>query len=694
MTWSVKLDALTDTQITYRYTFLGEIGFITSQPCNNPAPIALPFDRVSLSIDYSASNVPGKPTSPPEEFLLANKLDYQAPTFVNCWNLANPPAFYPGAISYVRYQGLRFSSRVEVPRSSYFAQELGHAVTFSASTNANPDGVTFVGVSIPVPSISANPSLMPTTTTTPKRSSTTTVVPGEETTTTLIDGETTTTTEATDNTAPDRNASPDGIDATASVDGVALDLVQETPKQEQTRKEHTADSIAITVAVLASSLAAVAPTVGAAGAAGGIVGVMTARGFGGGDLLPQTPRPESYSVRRRVLPRMKPRSLPAKEEITLKNPFDAPQNFSQEGERTSGSRSDQGSTFHKRFVASIQTTSKVPALRPGLRRFAEVSIVSPALAAAIPMTALCGSAALAMAFDNGTVGFVTVSTVLFLLSFLAPILSVLVACGWFVGRVVLSPTEAYVAACESLALLPGLLLIPAMARSIIGPPERSRTWEWYASLVLTPVVTAYAFRGWLTSLNAQVKTLVTLAPDVVGRARSGVNMSITADSALAVAVLFAVLTVGVAVLAVVYSEDSGTPMFMLEKWIRHDDPAHQERIACIECSTLEAPVPHRWFKSIAYALVATTSALVLSPILQWKAYVLIGVFLLGVSLSRKFADRGSIEVHPIVKKIPMVFLGLALGSFAVSPGRAFLAFGLITVTVLATLRVRTRQLWP
>jgi hypothetical protein len=283
---------------------------------------------------------------------------------------------------------------------------------------------------------------------------------------------------------------------------------------------------------------------------------------------------------------------------------------------------------------------------------------------------------------------------LFVLSFLAPVLSVLAACGWFVGRVVLSPTEAFVAVCESLALLPGLLLIPMMVRSIIGPPERSRRWEWYASVALTPLVAAYAFKGWVYSLNAQVKTLATLAPDSLGRSRATMNFSIPSDSALVVAAVFAVLATAVAILAIVYSKESGTPYFMLEKWIRHDDPSQQDRIACIECTTLEEPTPRRWFQPIAYVVTATAASLVLSPILGWKAFVLIGVFLCGAALSRKFSDRGSIEVHPIVKKIPMVFLGLALGSIAVSPDRALLAFAIITVVVLATLRVRTRQLWP
>lgn len=382
------------------------------------------------------------------------------------------------------------------------------------------------------------------------------------------------------------------------------------------------------------------------------------------------------------------------EEIELRNPFDAPQSFSDDGGKASTQSVDGAGRFFARLVTSLQTASRVPALRPGLRRLAEVSVVSPALAVAVPLTAFVGSAVSAMMFRNDRIGIVAAIVGLFLSSILAPVLSVVVACGWFVGRVVLSPAESFVAACEALALVPGLLLIPMMARSIIGPPERSRTWEWYASVVLTPCVAAYAFKGWLFSLNAQVKTLATLAPDSIGRARAGVNLSMSSNTALTVGVVLAVLTSAVAILAVAYSGTSGTPYFMLERWVRRDDPAQRDRMVCIECATLEAPTPRKWFQPIAYVVVATAAALALSPILGWKAFVLIGAFLLGVALTRKFAARGLVEVHPIVKKVPMVGLGIALGSIAVSPDRALLAFGIITLIVLATLPVRTRQLWP
>ena len=696
---SVKLDALTDTNITFRYTFFGEIGFITSQPCTNPTAIPLPFNRVAFTISWSGSSSPGQPTPLVNESLLSAKPDYLAPSFVNCWGpLGNPPSFYPNAVSYVRYQGLRFSMTATVPRSPYFAEGVGHSVTFSATSNANPDGVNFVGGSIPVPSISAASTSATTTTTTPKKSTTTSEPTVGETTTTVADGQVPTTDPTTDTTEPVRNATFDPVieDETMSVDGTAVDMAMETPQQEQTRKEHTADSLAVTVAVLASSLATVVPAVGAVGAvgaAGGVAGALSSRGFGGSDLLPQRSRAELTSGRRRVLPRMKPKSLPERKDIELKNPFDSPQSFSEESGEVTTSTTDSVGPLFVRLVTTLQAASRIPALRPGLRRIAEVSVVSPAAAVSIPFVAAGGAAVLGLMFTHNRIGFDVASVGLFLLSFLAPLLSVLVAFGWFVGRVVGSPVASYVAVCESLALVPGLLLIPMMARSIIGPPERSRTWEWYASVVLTPFVAAYAFKSWLFSLNAQVKTLATLAPDSMGRARTHATLAVSPDTSLAIGAVFALLATAVAILAIAYSEGSGTPYFILEKWIRRDDPAHQERIRCIECTTLEAPTPRKWLQPTAYVIVAAGAGLVLSPILGWKAFVLIGVFLAGVGLSPRIGRRVSLEVHPIVKKVPMVCLGIALGAISVSPERALLAFGIITLVVLATLPVRTRQLW-
>lgn len=707
VTLSTKLDALTDTQITFRYTFFGEIGFITDQACNNPTAIPLPFNRVAFTISWSPSSNPGQPSPLVGESLLTSKLDYQAPTFVNCWNMANPPAFYSNAVSYVRYQGLKFSMTATVPRSPYFSEGVGHSVTFSATSNANPDGVNFVGGTLPVPSIDAAAG----TTTTVKKSTTTTLAAGEATTTT-VDDASTTTVVVTDTTEPVRNAvfpQDNGESSGPGVD-VSYDLATETPQQQEQRKENTAESVAITAAVLVSSLAAAAPAVGAVGAAGlagGVVGAVTTRAFSGGDLLPQVPRSGSQVVTRRGLPgrrqpespeTVKPASEPRRrqtpsEPTELTNPFDAPQNFAKEDDDGSAEPAVVVDALFVRIIAMLRVVSRFPFLRPGLRRLAEVSIVAPAAAAAVPLTVITGSALLAVAAHRDVIGSVAVLVGLFVLSLLAPVLAVLAVAGWFLGRVVMSPANFFVAGAESIALLPGLLIIPMMVRGIIGPRGRSRPWERWSAAALAPFVATYALKGWVANLSDSVGTLVTLTPDSLGWSTVRLIGVPTSGESWALGGVFAVLVMLVATAAVRYSEDSGHPVFMFSRWIRHDDLQQDSRREYINRTVLRSATPRTWLRPAAYTVATFTIATVLAPIVGWKALVLIAVFLLGVTGLRRAPAKFSTEVHPIVKKVPMLALGIGLGSIAVSPNRAFLAFAVIAVVALATIPVRTRQLW-
>lgn len=697
VTWSVKLDAVTDTQITFRYTFSGEVGFITDQACNNPTVIPLSFNRVAVNVVYGASSNPGQPSPLNVESLLTSKPDYQAPTFVNCWNLANPPAFYSNAISYVRYQGLKFSTTATVPRSAYFTQGLGHGVTFSVSTNASPDGANFVGGSIPVPAITSATGATTTTTTSKK---TTTTVGGEnvESTTTVADDPVDTTNAPTDTTEPVRNAVQvdNGVVLAQSEDGVAINLAEETPIQEQTRKEIATESLVIAVSAIVSSLGAVLPAIGSpgvVGAVGSLAGAAATRGFTGGELLPQRTRPQLSSSRRRVMPDMKPRSDSRQKEIALENPFDAPQNFANEADNGSGSVQHEASRLFKTVVLALQSASKLPLLRPGLRRLAEVAVVNPLLAAAIPVVVVSGSAVLAVLIQPDTHDIVIAFVGMFLLSFLAPVLSLLAVVGWFLGRVIDEPQQVFLAVCESIALLPGLLIVPVLARSIIGPRDRSRKWEWYGSVILMPIALVYMYKVWLFSFNSKVKTLSTLGPDSLVQIHGRGDLAVSVGTAWVVGGILAAFTSAVAILAVYFSGESGVPFFMLERWIRQDDPVKQGRIECIECATLKAPAPRRWFQPMAYVLATLTAAIVLFPVLGWRSLFLIGCFVGGVLLSNRFGQRVSVEVHPIVKKVPMLVLGVTLGSIAVSPDRAFLSFAIIMILAIASLQIRTRKLW-
>jgi hypothetical protein len=107
--WSVKLESANTQTVSLRYTFQGEVGFITDQVCNNPSSIPLPWDRLAVTATLSGGG-PSAPSTFTDESLATAKLDFQAPTFVNCWAMVNPPPAYPSAVSYVRYSGYRFSA--------------------------------------------------------------------------------------------------------------------------------------------------------------------------------------------------------------------------------------------------------------------------------------------------------------------------------------------------------------------------------------------------------------------------------------------------------------------------------------------------------------------------------------------------------------------------------------------------------
>jgi ABC-type proline/glycine betaine transport system permease subunit len=111
-------------------------------------------------------------------------------------------------------------------------------------------------------------------------------------------------------------------------------------------------------------------------------------------------------------------------------------------------------------------------------------------------------------------------------------------------------------------------------------------------------------------------------------------------------------------------------------------------------STIEISAPSRLlrFSKIGVAAVLTTYAL--SEILGWRSIVLVVAFLAGTTYVRQVSTRRDLkQVHPVVKTVPMVALGLAMAQFSVSPSKAFIAFAAIAVVATVTSVVRPRPLW-
>lgn len=702
VTWTVKLETLTNSQISFRYTFLGEFGFITDTPCNNPTPLPLPFDRLSFTGSMTGGGAQ-RPANLVDESLLTAKANYQAPTFVNCWNMANPPPSYPNAISYVRYQGLRFSGLHTVSRSEYFSQ--GATVQLSALTNASPNGVSFLMGTIAIPPIDSG---LATTTTKPSANSTTSS-PGDSvaTTSTVVDGESTTTVFP-DTTDVTRNAILDGV-TIGEPGNLATDidynLAQETPVQEEQRKQDTASSLVVTATVLVSSLASFLPSlgsvgaVGAIGAASGVLGVATSRTLSGGQLLPQVPArlQDSYpdvSGRNSRSSSIDSRKDP-ESDVDFSNPFDVPtQSTAKDGGSPGVERASVGRLFTG-VVTVIQHVSRVRFLRPGLRRWAELALVNPAAAALVPFIVTSGAVVLGILRAKSLVAPMAAIFILFLLSVTAPFFAILVSAGWWLGRVIEDHHSFAIGLSESLALLPGLLFIPMMLRGLIGPRGQTKDWERTLAFVCSPLVAVFAYRSWSLRISDVAGSVSVRIFDPLGmplgRPLFGMDGT-TAGVYLSIAMSLVVCAIAFA--AVRFADDRGHPILMFRSWVKMSDPRQRLRRDYVDVATVELGTPTFRWRLFRFIFAGSLATYLLSEILGWQSIVLVVFFLLGVVFVRRSSRIVSTEpIHPIAKTIPMVALGLAMSEFSISSERAFIAFALVALLVVGTTLIRSRALW-
>ena len=702
VTWTVKLETLTNSQISFRYTFLGEFGFITDTPCNNPTPLPLPFDRLSFTGSMTGGGAQ-RPANLVDESLLTAKANYQAPTFVNCWNMANPPPSYPNAISYVRYQGLRFSALHTVPRSEYFSQ--GATVQLSALTNANPNGVSFLMGTIAIPPIDSG---FETTTTKPSANSTTSSPSDPSTTTSTVVDDESTTTVFPDTTDVTRNAILDGVtigEPGSPATDIDYNLAQETPVQEEQRKQDTASSLVVTATVLVSSLAAFLPSlgsvgaVGAIGAASGVLGVATSRTLSGGQLLPQVPArlQDSYpdvSGRNSRSSSIDSRKDP-ESDVDFSNPFDVPtQSTAKDGGSPGVERASVGRLFTG-VVTVIQHVSRVRFLRPGLRRWAELALVNPAAAALVPFIVTSGAVVLGILRAKSLVAPMAAIFILFLLSVTAPFFAILVSAGWWLGRVMEDHHSFAIGLSESLALLPGLLFIPMMLRGLIGPRGQTKDWERTLAFVCSPLVAVFAYRSWSLRISDVAGSISTRIFDPLGmplgRPLFGMDGT-TAGVYLSIAMSLVVCAIAFA--AVRFADDRGHPILMFRSWVKMSDPRQRLRRDYVDVATVELGTPTFRWRLFRFIFAGSLATYLLSEILGWQSIVLVVFFLLGVVFVRRSSRIVSTEpIHPIAKTIPMVALGLAMSEFSISSERAFIAFALVALLVVGTTLIRSRALW-
>ncbi len=703
--WSVKLESANTQTVSLRYTFEGEFGFITDQVCNNPSSIPLPWNRLGLRATLSGGGT-NAPPSFLDESLATAKLDYQAPTFVNCWAMVNPPPAYPSAVSYVRYSGYRFSAIQSGIQTEFFT-ELS-SVTLRATNDSSPAASSFVLASISIPVIGVDAE---TTTTKPK---TTTSQAGDGTnsdggtvgvSSTTAPSEVVGTTIPTETVPPNLGAGPDesGNAASDEVVGVPYDLETETPEQEEKRKEDTASSLAVTAAVLISSLAAAAPALGAvsaAGAIGGVIGVTTARSFSGGQLLPQVPSPSEATVEKSKP--SNPRKLKDSPDQTSPTDvvlgdysFSTPNTVSPVKGAIGGVSLAHVGRLFAFVISGLQNLSRLHMFRPGLRRWAEVALVNPALAAMLPLAIFSCSALLAALPTDDLIWSTLTILCLFGLSILAPVFSLFTVIGWCIGRMLFSSGTLAMSVSEAIALLPGLLFLPMMLRNLIGPRTRSHSWERVLALLLAPCVAALAYRNWILhysgvadSLSKKISSTFSLevGDRVLGETSVLVSLGLGLFMAISVMLL--------AMAAVRFADDHGHPELMFQRFVQEENPTQVLRRAYVDLATVELGEPALWARWMRYGIAGLLSTFLLSEVLGMKSIVLVLVFLIGVALAKKSQRRlFKNEVHPIVKTIPMVGVGLILGAISVSPNRVFFSFAIVAVLAVLSSVVRTRSLW-
>jgi hypothetical protein len=506
-----------------------------------------------------------------------------------------------------------------------------------------------------------------------------------------------------DGVVPDAEGGVIDNEAGEQVVGVPYDLETETPVQEEKRREDTASSLAVTAAVLISSLAAAAPALGAvsaAGAIGGVIGVTTARSFSGGQLLPQVPSPSEATVEKSKP--SNPRKLQDPPDQTSPTDvvlgdysFSTPNTVSPVKGAIGGVSLAHVGRLFAFVISGLQNLSRLHMFRPGLRRWAEVALVNPALAAMLPLAIFCCSAVLALMRTGDLISSTATMFALFILSMLAPVFSIFVVLGWCIGRMLFSSGTLAMSVSEGIALLPGLLFIPMMLRNLIGPRTRSHSWERVLALLLAPCVAALAYRDWILRFSGVADSLGKKLSSTFSLEVGDRVLGQTSELAsLFLGLFMAISVMLIAVAAVRFADDHGRPELMFRRFVQKENPTQILRRAYVDLATVELGEPALWGRWMRYGLAGVLSTYALSEVLGFKSIVLVLVFLTGVALAKK-SQRVLFqnEVHPIVKTIPMVGVGLILGAISVSPNRVFLSFAIVALLAVASSVIRTRSLW-
>jgi len=735
-TWTLALQKIENGLATFKFTFSGEMSFLSDQNCSTGS-MSIPWTRMSAAKYFTLDNpkngsrvsIPGL-SATVEETLSTSANDYQSGELRNCVTSSSPND--SSVASLIIYSNHRFSfSLSDIPtdklnQKAFVAIDITNNSTGPLGSRGSiPSGVFelpafsgYPGVSVPLSTTTTSKDIMvATVTTTPLKNTDNTT----ETTTTDSVVTTTPTIFDTDEVEIDNPLEP-GAEATigdadnarddVKTSDVLYDLSTESITQKQERQEDTIASLAVTFTVLISSIGAVAPTINALGTGASSVNQSgrnsTTRVASGSLLLPQLKIGEmsklpstssrssdsNSSVGRKNI---KPEVNTARDdtEVHLDNPYSSPENMKPEKGGTTELVISRASPVFAVTVRVLQYISRARIFRPGIQRKAELAVWNPYVPFAISLFVLFGGIVFALLRVNDILNSYLSIIGLTLLSVAAPIYAVLVSLGWFLGRLIAAPSEGLSAIFETLALLPGLLFIPMLVRSLIGPKGNSTRLEHFLSLAIAPVIALFSYRSWFMSIPDVTGTLSKTFENMFGAAANSRSLGVSNEVAIWVAAVAASIAMTViAVLAMQFADTRGNPKLMFGNMMKFDDPNRVARVRYIEHSTLELVQPTRLGRIGRYFLAFVLISFPLTEILGWKALLLAFLFLMGVWLiGRLGGTLQRHEVHPIYKSLTLTSLGILLGVITVAPTKAFLAFACIGILSVFTLVVKTRSVW-
>jgi alpha-tubulin suppressor-like RCC1 family protein len=360
-------------------------------------------------------------------------------------------------------------------------------------------------------------------------------------------------------------------------------------------------------------------------------------------------------------------------------------------------------------ILVIQQASRIRLFRPGLKRWAEIAILSPVSAAMAPVVVLIAGYVSGILLSNQRLSLTISLLLVFGFAVTAPLFAVLSVTGWAVGRLV-GGTSILQVVAEVLVLHIGFLFVPMMIRSVIGPRGQSSIFEFVVSLITAPLIGVIVYQKWIDGFTESVNTLYLSLPNNSENWLSGwsdfPDFSLT--STWVVSCVMSGMVLIVSVLAIRTSDLHGHPFPIVPAHHEHEDAAHLLRHEYAETVKLELGEPRLWNKLVRYGLAGAVMVYGLSDFLGGLSILYAGVFLGANFLCRDLRrvkrpdDRDTDKspeikkkesIHPIYRTVIAVGFGVVVSFVAVDEAVLPVYFAAIGVVCVVILVIKTRDLW-